>query len=74
MRNNPETKFNFVSIIIPFYNNTEQLNLCLASISNQTYPKEYFEVIAVNNGAKEEKIHRTDINLKNILRSSLFEE
>lgn len=39
----------FVSIIIPFYKDWTSLKQCLAALNCQTYPKENFEVIIVNN-------------------------
>lgn len=38
-----------VSIIIPTYNDWERLSLCLNALSNQTFSKDKFEVIVVNN-------------------------
>jgi glycosyltransferase involved in cell wall biosynthesis len=39
----------FVSVIIPTYNDWDRLALCLGALEKQTYPKERFEVIVVNN-------------------------
>ena len=39
----------FVSVIIPTYDDWNRLKKCLTALSNQTYPKEKFEVIIVNN-------------------------
>lgn len=39
----------FVSIIIPAYHDWQRLSLCLDALSKQTFPKEMFEVIIVNN-------------------------
>jgi glycosyltransferase involved in cell wall biosynthesis len=44
----------FISVVIPVYNDCHRLNLCLAALSQQTYPQELFEVIIVDNGSKEE--------------------
>lgn len=38
-----------VSIVIPTYNDWKRLSLCINALSNQTFPKEMFEVIVVNN-------------------------
>ena len=43
----------FVSIIIPTYNDWHRLSLCLAALANQSYPKEAFEVIVINNNSKD---------------------
>jgi cellulose synthase/poly-beta-1,6-N-acetylglucosamine synthase-like glycosyltransferase len=39
----------YVSIIVPAYRDWERLSLCVAALSVQTYPKDKFEVIMVNN-------------------------
>lgn len=40
----------YVSIIIPTYNDWDRLALCCKALEHQTYPKENFEVIVINNG------------------------
>jgi glycosyltransferase involved in cell wall biosynthesis len=42
----------FFSIIIPTYNRPERLTNCLKSLTKLDYPKEYFEVIVVDDGSK----------------------
>ena len=44
----------FVSIIVPVYNNTKLLETCLESLQNQTYPREFYEVIVVDNASEED--------------------
>lgn len=39
----------FVSIIIPTYDDWDRLSLCLQALSEQSYPQDLFEIIAVNN-------------------------
>lgn len=39
----------FVSVIIPVYNDWKRLALCVNALTDQTYPKDMFEVIIVNN-------------------------
>lgn len=41
----------FVSVIIPIYNDAEPLKICLEALENQTYPKDLYEVIVVDNGS-----------------------
>jgi glycosyltransferase involved in cell wall biosynthesis len=41
----------FVSVIIPVYNDAERLTRCLAALEDQTYPKDRYEVIVIDNGA-----------------------
>ena len=43
----------FVSAIIPVYNDAERLKICLAALENQTYPKDLYEVIVVDNASDE---------------------
>ncbi len=45
---------NFVSVIIPTYNDWARLAICVKALSEQTYPKEKFEVIIVNNNAADQ--------------------
>lgn len=44
----------FVSVIVPVYNSQNYLKKCLKSLDNQTYPKELYEVIVVDNGSEED--------------------
>jgi glycosyltransferase involved in cell wall biosynthesis len=43
-----------VSVIIPTYKDWSRLKLCLEALSKQTYPKDQFEVIVVNNDPGDE--------------------
>lgn len=43
----------FVSIIIPVYNDTLRLKQCIKALVEQTYPKECYEIIVVDNGSKD---------------------
>ncbi len=40
-----------VSVIIPVYNDGERLHLCLQALAQQTYLKDRYEVIVVDNGS-----------------------
>lgn len=42
-----------VSVIIPTYHDWDRLQLCLDALKNQTYPREHFEIIVVNNDPKD---------------------
>lgn len=44
----------FISVIIPVYNDSEQLKTCLNSLENQTYPKDLYEVVVVDNNSEED--------------------
>jgi len=43
----------FVSVIAPTYNRKEMLMECLTSLFNQTYPKDRYEIIVVNDGSTD---------------------
>lgn len=43
----------FVSVIVPVYNDPEHLKLCLEALEKQTYPKNLYEVIVVDNASDE---------------------
>jgi len=40
-----------VSVIIPVFNDDQRLRLCLDALSHQTYPRNCFEIIVVDNGS-----------------------
>lgn len=43
----------FVSVIIPVYNDAARLAQCLRALETQTYPRQAYEVIVVDNGSCE---------------------
>lgn len=45
----------FVSVIIPVYNDAEPLRLCLEALKQQTYSKDFYEVVIVDNGSDDQK-------------------
>ncbi|NJM17695.1 MAG: glycosyltransferase family 2 protein [Richelia sp. RM2_1_2] len=44
----------FVSIIIPVYNDSQRLATCLKSLDSQTYPKDLYEIVVVDNNSQED--------------------
>ncbi len=44
----------FVSVIIPVYNDTENLKKCLQALAGQNYPQSLFEIIVVDNNSTED--------------------
>ncbi|PZO36283.1 MAG: glycosyl transferase family 2 [Leptolyngbya sp.] len=40
-----------VSVVIPVYNDSERLGVCLTALARQTYPKSRYEVIVIDNGS-----------------------
>ncbi|MCB8942430.1 MAG: glycosyltransferase [Ardenticatenaceae bacterium] len=43
----------FVSVIIPVFNDTDRLLICLQHLQNQTYPRDKYEIIVIDNGSTE---------------------
>ena len=43
----------FVSVIVPVFNDAERLKTCLDALEAQTYPKNLYEVIVVDNASDE---------------------
>lgn len=48
-----ETK-QFVSVIIPVFNDNERLRICLNALEKQTYPQDRYEIIVVDNASQED--------------------
>lgn len=44
----------FVSVVIPVFNDSERLGMCLQALENQSYPRDRYEVIVVDNGSDED--------------------
>src|ERR1700733_2854768 len=42
-----------ISVVIPAYNEETYLPACLEALNNQTYPKDKFEIIVVDNNSKD---------------------
>ncbi|MDQ3022538.1 MAG: glycosyltransferase family 2 protein [Bacteroidota bacterium] len=66
--------FRTVSIIIPTYNRSKFLGTTLESCINQTYPKEFFEIIVSDNNSTDNTKEvvelwqkRSDVPIKYIL-------
>jgi len=51
MRENPKK---YVSVIIPVLNSAKRLERCLQSLEQQSYPRDRFEIIVVDNGSTDE--------------------
>lgn len=51
-----QNDFPFVTVIIPVYNDAKDLSLCLDALEGQTYPKNKFEVIVIDNGSTDQTI------------------
>jgi glycosyltransferase involved in cell wall biosynthesis len=45
----------FVSVIIPVFNDAERLKICLSALEKQTYPKDCYEVIVIDNGSEPDQ-------------------
>ena len=42
-----DTHTKYISVIIPVYNDALRLDLCLHYLSQQSYPKDFFEIIVI---------------------------
>jgi glycosyltransferase involved in cell wall biosynthesis len=50
-KNDNSQELPFISIVVPAYNEAEYLPFCLESLQNQTYPKNRYEIIVVDNNS-----------------------
>ena len=48
----------FVSVIIPVFNQLECLQYCLKALDDQTYPKEYYEIVVVDNDSDDSNVFK----------------
>ena len=48
------TQTPFVSVIVPVYNDAARLRLCLSALARQSYPRDAYEVIVVDNGSDDD--------------------
>jgi len=44
----------FISVIVPVFNDSQRLTLCLEALEHQNYPKHLYEVIVVDNASEED--------------------
>lgn len=51
---NEEQNLPFVTVIVPTYHDWIRLQLCLNHLGKQTYPKDRFEILVVNNDPEDE--------------------
>jgi len=54
----------YISIIIPFRNESENILQILNSIEDQEYPEEKFEVIFVNDSSTDDSLEKLKMNIK----------
>lgn len=47
-----------VSVIVPVWNNPEQLTRCIAALQAQDYPEERYEIVVVDNGSTDDTAAR----------------
>lgn len=52
----PEKELPFVSIILPAYNESKYISECLMSLVTQSYPRDCFEIIVVDNGSEDDTL------------------
>ena len=44
----------FVSVVVPVYNDAQRLRRCLAALREQSYPRDRFEVVVVDNASSDD--------------------
>ena len=47
-----------ISIIVPVYNTSKYIDRCMKALLGQDYPREHFEIIAVDNGSSDDSRRR----------------
>lgn len=47
-------EYPFVSVVVPVLNDSVHLKKCLQALERQAYPKEFYEIIVVDNGSQED--------------------
>lgn len=52
-----DIKVKYVSIVVLTYNSEKTIRQCLTSIRNQTYPKDSYEVIVIDNGSTDNTLN-----------------
>ena len=50
----PNGKWPLVSVVVPVYNSESSLGRCIESIKAQSYPRELIELLAVDNGSRDD--------------------
>ncbi len=62
-----------VSVIVPYYAQAEELGRTLAALEGQTYPRELFEVVVVDDGSPEplERPRETPLDVKVVRQEDL---
>ena len=53
----------FCSIVIPALNEELDLRECLSSLLDQTYPRERYEIIVVDNGSEDKTLNLSLIHI-----------
>jgi len=49
-----ESSLSTVSVVIPVFNDTQRLEKCLEALEQQTYPKDCYEVVVIDNASTED--------------------
>jgi len=56
MMKNVNTCYPFISVIVPVYNASKTIRQLIISLMNQSYPKDKYEIIIVDDGSKDETV------------------
>jgi len=46
----------FVSVIVPVYNDPERIKICIEKLLEQSYPKERYEIIIIDNNSSDDTV------------------
>ena len=50
------TDLNFVSVVVPAYNSPKRTARCIEALLNQSYPKNLYELIVIDNGSSDDTV------------------
>lgn len=53
MNDSAKSLLPFISVVVPVWNSPDQIAKCLTALGEQTYPKDRFEVLVVDNGSTD---------------------
>jgi glycosyltransferase involved in cell wall biosynthesis len=62
----------FVSVIVPVFNDSDRLKICLEALQRQTYPKHLYEAIVVDNGSDSNQ--KTEAVVKQFSQAAIATE
>ena len=63
----------YVSVILPVYNDTERLKICLEKLTDQSYSKDKYEIIVIDNNSTDniKDLHKIFLQVKFLLEDKI---